>query len=368
MNRLYIVICMMLFFASCKNDKSGEQENPNNYVEVTKVKFKQGKMQLGTLEKKTIQELIHFSGKIIPTIDGLAKISAPVEGVVEKVMVYSEQEVKANTSLLTIGGNALIELQQEYAASSAKIKQLQANYERVKKLFDANIKTENEFMLAQSEYLSELAKNKALKLRLKQINIDPSKVKEGDYSLTYTIKSPISGQINLLNVLPGQYLKPEVEIAEIVDKNKSEIQLTFYESDFSKIKLGQTVFFSSLNNSELSSEAKITRIGSMLNGTSNILECYAKISKDSFDGFVINQMIHGEVVVALDSVWAVPRCAIINEGDYNYVLATAEETKNGYKLEKRKVEIGKSDRENIEILNLDKNTLILLTDAEGVFD
>ncbi len=366
MNQLYTASFLLFFLVACKNKTPEQQEQTNDYIEITKDQIHSQNMKIGSPKKTLIEERILFSGKIISTIDGAVKVNAPVEGVVKQINVYQGQTVKNNDPLLKIGGMSLIELQQKFATSSAKMNQLKTNYERAKKLYDEDIKTENEFMLAESEYMSELASYKALVLELQQIGLNISKIENGDYVSTYTIKSPITGQISGLNVLPGQYINSETEIAEIVNKNKVELQLSFFENDYPKLKLGQTVFFNNLSNSNFSEKATITRIGSKLSTNSNTLECYASISNETKKAFAINQIVHGEVIVASDSVLAIPKLSVLSQENNNYIITITLKNENSYQLKKQKVEIGKSDKENVELLDIDKNILILLSGFENI--
>jgi cobalt-zinc-cadmium efflux system membrane fusion protein len=356
----------MLFCAACKNEKNIQATPENDYIEITKEQFLSENMMVGTPQKIRIEEGIPFSGKIISAKDGIAKISASIEGLVSEVMVNQGQSVERNAPLFKIGGNAFIQLQQEFASSAAKINQLKANYERAKMLYGEDIKTENEFMLAESEYLSERATYNALALKLQQIGLDVSIIKQGVYVSDYTITSPISGQLNKLNVLPGQYVNRETELAEIVNINKAELQLSFYEKDVRKIKQGQVVYFNSLMHSEFNAKAVLTRVGLKLSDTSNALECYASINNDSAKLFAINQMVHGQVIVAADSVWAVPRTAIVSQGDDNYMITVVQETGDVYQFVKQKVKIGKSDKDNVELPDVDNHIRLCLKGVENM--
>jgi cobalt-zinc-cadmium efflux system membrane fusion protein len=366
MNRLLIFALSILFFTACKEEVKIQAEHSDNYVDITKEQFVSGKMVLGKPEKNEIEEKIHFSGKIIALADGVIRITAPVEGIVKEILVHKGQSVIKNTSLVRIGGNDLIELQQEFAVSSAKIKQLKADYERAKVLYLDSIKTENEFLLAESVYKSELAGNKALKLKLQLIGLDISNVEKGNYVSAYTLKSPIGGQVSSLNAMPGQYINRENEITQIVDKRKVELQLSFFENDFPKIKQGQKVIFNNLNSSEYTAQAVIERVGAMLSPTSNTLDCYASINKKYLATFAVNQMVHGQVIVSADTVFAVPRNAVLSEGNHSYVILLEGEKENGYQFKKQIVKTGKSDKHKIELLDFNEGSVLLIKGVENI--
>ena len=364
MKSLYVIILLMLTFSACKEKNPATEEQVNTAIELSKEQFSSEKIELGFIRKMLLEKRVHFSGKVVSTMDGLVIISSPIEGIVEEVEVYKGQSIDQNAAIVKIGGTALIELQKDFATSSAKIDQLKSFYERAKKLFEENINTENEFLSAKREYISALAENKALALKLKQIGVDTQYVNRGEFTPYFILRSPIAGQISQLSVFKGQHVIPETDIAEVVNKHKSELQLSLFENDFPRIKVGQTVYLSNLNSRNFDSKASITRIGSILSSNSNTLACYASFSDDSYTNFVINQMIHGEVLVDSDSIWAVPIQALVSQGNENFVLALEKETETAYQFKKINVKVGRRDQTKIELLNFDRNIQIVWRGAD----
>lgn len=360
MKNLYIILNTLFLFAvvSCKHEVKNEVQADENLVEISKVQFQEENMVLGKVEKTEIKEQVAFSGKIVPKINGIAKISVPVPGKIISVQIRDGQYVNANESLLEIGGTELIDLQQAFASSSAKIKQLKSNYDKAKKLFDENIKTETEYLLAESNYKVELANYNALNAKLQNIGLKPANIINGKYVSRYSIKSPIAGQISEINVINGQNVNTETEIIEITDKTKTELHLTLFEKDYQKIKIGQKVQFWGIDKNTSKSLATIVRIGGKLNSNSNTIDCFASIS-DKASTFAINQMVNGEIIVSSDSVHAISQTAVYTIGDNHYVLIKKSEGETNYQFEKKKISTGKSSDDYIEILEIIKEEILM---------
>jgi len=344
-----------------------DNEAENNFIEISKEQFLSEKMSVGTPMKIAMEESISFTGKVVSKLNGgLVKISAPVEGIVMDIHIQTGQEVKINEALLEIGGSAIIDLQQEFATSSAKIKQLKANFDRAKKLYEENINTENDFMLAESNYKSELANYVALKLKLQNIGLSILNIDNGKYASTYKLKTPINGQVSQITCLEGQFITAEHEIAEVVNKDRIELKLAFFEKDFSKITKGQKVIFRSMNETEQSTNAIINRIGNKLNTNSNTFDCYATINKENAVSYAINQLVSGEVIVATDSVFAVPQTSVLSSGNKKYVIIVVSEDENGYRLEKVDVKTGKADKNYIELIDFMKDIAIIINGTYNI--
>jgi cobalt-zinc-cadmium efflux system membrane fusion protein len=361
---ILLSIFTLFFLLSCNNKTSEDNETENNFIEITKEQFLSEKMAIGTPKKIAIEERISFTGKVVPKLNGGSVIiNAPVEGIVMDIHVQPGQDIRLNETLFEIGGSAVIDLQQEFASSSAKIKQLQANFNRAKELYKENINTENDFMLAESLYKSELANYNALKLKLQNIGLNTSNIENGNYAATYRIKAPINGQISQITCVKGQFISAEHQIAEVVNKNIIELKLAFFEKDFSKITKGQKVKFRSLNQTEQNSNAIIDRIGNKLNINSNTFDCYAKIDEENTTSYAINQLIRGEVILTSDSVFAVPQTAVLSSGNQKYVFIVVSENEKVYRLEKVNIKIGKTDKKHVELIDFEKDNQIIIDGA-----
>ena len=356
---------MILF--SCQSKTTEQDEVDNNTIEISKAQFLSENMSVGTAIKMEMEEKISFSGKIVSISNaGLVKISAPVEGIVMDINVQAGQELNANNTILKIGGSALIDLQQELAISSAKMKQLKANFNRAKQLFDENINTENDYLIAESNYKSELANYSGLKLKLENIGLNISNIENGKYASTYNIKTPIAGQVSQINCSKGQFISAEHEIAEVVNKDKIELKLSLFEKDFAKISKGQIVVFRSINDTKQNSNATISRIGNTLNSKSNTFDCYATIDKNNTASYAINHLVSGEVIIASDSAFAVPQTAVLSAGNKKYVFVVLSDDEHGYRFEKADVKTGKVDKNFIELIDFSADKLILLNGTYNI--
>lgn len=358
MRNIYLIINVLILLAvvSCNYKAENEKQTDESIIEISKEQFLGENMELGKVVRTEISEKVAFTGKIVPKINGVAKISIPVAGKIISVNTKEGQHVNANEILLKVGGNELIDLQQAFASSSAKIKQLKSDYDKAKQLFEENIKTESEYMLAESNYKVEWANYSALKVKLQNIGINLKNIEKGDYTSHYSIKSPIAGQVSEINIVNGQHVNSETEIIDIIDNNKTELHLTIFEKDFPKLLIGQRVQFWAIDNNTSKSLAKINRIGGKLN--SNTIDCYASIT-DRANIYAINQIVNGEITVLSDSVSAIYKNAVFTIGNNHYILIKKSEDENKYTFEKKKISTGKSSNDYIELLEMiDEEILI----------
>lgn len=358
MKNLYFlsILIGLLSMVSCKPQDKSEVKNEDELVEISQEQFVADNMLLGSVEKVAIYEKVNFSGKIVPKSNGIMKICIEVPGLIKSIYVNDGDFVKVNTPLFEIGGNELIDLQKEYASAFSRLSELKSNFLKSKQLYEDNIKSENDYLNAESSYKVEMSNYKALKAKLLNIGLDPIQVEQTKYYSKYIIVSPISGKINEINVVKGQYVSSETEMIEIIDNTQIELQLNVFERDYAKVHLGQKLEFWGIDKTETVTKGFISRIGSKINN--NTIDCYAKFSEQATN-FAVNQMISGEIIVSEDSILALPQTAVLSSGNNFFVLSKKSENSTKYIFEKKKIRVGKSTEDYLEILdNINEEILL----------
>ncbi len=354
----FIIMFSILF--SCGNEPEAETPTNNDLVEVTGEQFLSENMQLGTVQQVLMEERISFTGKIVPDPQGIALINAPIEGFVRTINVRKGDYVSTNATIIEIGGNALIDLQQAFTASSARLRRFRADYERIKILYDDNISTEKEFVQAESDYKSELASYNGLRMKLQDIGLNISDIEKGNYVPVYSLKSPINGQVSMINCKQGQFLMPGNEIAEVADKGKVELRLDIFEKDYPKIASGKKVVFRSVDEMSQNISATITRVGNKIEAGSSAIECFASINPEDGVKFAINQLVSGEIIIEADSVPAIQQSALLTSGESKYILVKTGEGDGTITFRKVRVDDGRIFNDYVELLNLDiKDSIII---------
>ncbi len=351
-------ITTALYLMSCSTKKTEETTGNSDFIEITKEQFQTENMEFGKPEKHVFKNKIQFSGKIVPTANGMAKISVPIEGTIEKLYVQPGQRLKRGEKIMEIGGNAMIDLQQQITSSVSKLKHLTAEYERARILYEDNIKVQDEFFKIESNYKSELGNYSALKLKLQRLGITVSDIENGDYHKTYIITAPIEGQIVNLECNLGQFVSAEQYIAEIVNNNQVQVKISLFEKDLSLIEINQKIAFNIIgDNQEYNGE--IRSISKLINNQTKSSNCYAEILNTDNE-FSINQFVNGSIIIDSDTLLALPSSAIIKSGELDYVLLSEGEQNGNYHLRKVSVNTGMNDDNYTEIKDDKLNSKILI--------
>lgn len=346
---LIIVIVFSVVLISCKEKTEQIVDSDSGFIEISKAQFESEKMMMGEPELYPFADMIHFTGTIIPSVGGQAQISLPLPGIIDKIRCKPTQMISKGSVLFEISGNWFIDLQKDFAESSAILSKLESDYLRAKELYSENISTQKDFTAAESNYYAENAKFKALKTKLESMSLDVAKIEKGELYSTYPIKSPINGFVSSIDASLGQYVDPQQTIAELIDNNSFQLKLSVFEKDIHKIKIGQSVAFYLNGNNTVNYNATINAIGKTIMSDSRSIECYAEIEKPKNINMVSNQFVEGDIFTAVDSVLAVPEAAILQSENEAYVLMFQKDDNSTYYFKNIRVTTGRKANNYIEL-------------------
>ena len=142
---------------------------------------------------------------------------------------------------------------------------MQLDLTRQQELNAQKINADKALQQVQSEFRLQQISQKGMAEKLRLIGINPHNLSENNMTRTVSIYSPISGYVSKVNVNIGKYLAPTDVMFQLVNTDDIHANLTVFEKDIPKLKIGQklTVTIPSLPNKNYAAE--IILIGRDLN-------------------------------------------------------------------------------------------------------
>lgn len=344
----FFVAASLILFSCGKKQESAVQES--NLVEITKQQFATDSMQLGKIETKDFESIVKCNGSIVSLPNGMAKLNAPVNGIIKAIHCHSGQSVASNQALIEITGNEIIDMQKEFAEVSANFKRTKNEYERVKALYNEKVTSEKDFIFAESDYKTSMAKYNGLKLKIESIGLSTSKIENGEFYASYTLKSPISGYISKLKASIGSYVDSQTELLEIINPSMLQIKLSVFATDIAELKKGQSVHFKSAKAEDYNS-ATLTSIGVSLDNDTKSIECYASLTDKKLTNAIANEFIECEIITNVNTAIALPSEAIIKTETANVILVLEKQENEIYYFKKVDVKLGKQQNGFSEIMD-----------------
>jgi cobalt-zinc-cadmium efflux system membrane fusion protein len=257
MNMKHIFIkysfALALIFGACKNnDQQTETATPtqeSNSIELTDAQVENGGIKLGKPGKRQISGVIKANGMLDVPPQQLVSISVPLGGFLKSTTLLQGSHVNKGQVIAVIENPDYIQLQQDYLEARNQAEFNKADYERQQELAKENVNAQKTLQQSKANYLNGLARVNGLAARLKLINIDPTSLKEENITATANVYSPIDGFVTAVNVNIGKFVNPVDVLFTIVDTEHLHAELTIFEKDIPKIKLGQKVRFTLANES-----------------------------------------------------------------------------------------------------------------------
>lgn len=334
---LNLAIATFIMF-SCGN-KPEVAEHESGLIEITNQQFETDSMQFGEIETKLFENIVKCNGTTVPLPNGIAKLNAPISGIIKSINCSNGESVDKNQPLIEITGNEIIEIQKEFAEVSANYKRIKSEYERIKSLYNEKVTAEKDFTVAETEFKASMAKYSGLKLKIESIGLNTSKIENGEFYSSYQLKSPIKGYISNFNTSIGSYIDSQAELLEIINPDMLQVKLSVFVNEIANLRKGQTVRFKSTNTLDYQ-HATISSIGVAINNETKSVECYAAITGKRAINPIAYEFVESEIVTSIDTVKALPSDAIIKTESGYAILALEKQHDNGYSLKKLDIIIG----------------------------
>jgi cobalt-zinc-cadmium efflux system membrane fusion protein len=251
----YIIIVLSIGLAACAGKEQQEvadsrvDENSST-VFLSDAQINTAGIAFGKIEQKQISGTIKSNGVLDVPPQQLVTISAPLGGFVKSTDLLQGSRVKKGQRIAVIENPAYIQLQQEYLEAKNELEVAKADYDRQVSLSHENVNAGKTLLQAKSVYLRWLAKKNAAEAKLSMINVDMASLDQGNISGTASLYSPINGYVTEVNVNIGKFVNPSDVLFEIVDTEQLHAELTVFEKDIPKLKIGQKVRFTLANETK----------------------------------------------------------------------------------------------------------------------
>lgn len=343
--------------ASCKPSEAATGSNvskaPPGQVWVTPAQAAESKIETVTVGEQVVEDTIVTSGTI--TLDDLRSghVFSPVTGRVVKIVAQLGQRVKKGDPLAVIEspdiGNAVSDTHKAEADLIAADHDLR----RKKDLFAqkaasaADVETSED---AERNAKAELERARQKQFLLRVGNVDA-------VSQTYTLPSPIDGEVLLRNINPGVEVQGQYsggagnnclpglttnavcgELFTIGELDKVWMLGDVYEVDLPRVHLDATVQVTTISYPNQVFTGTVDWISGSLDP--NTRTAKIRCTFDNVDG-KLRPMMYATASIAADhrTAVAIPRSAILHLGDYKVVFVQVGESANQLRFERLPIDV-----------------------------
>ena len=362
-----ISLCFPLVFLSCSGPSEKQNaptaiEKKSSEVVLSDEQFKSIKIQLGSVENRSISGSIKANGMLDVPPQNLVSISAPLGGFVKSTDLLQGMHVRKGQVVVVLEHPDYIQLQQDYLDNKNQLEFLEQEYNRQVDLAKENVNAVKTLQHSKSTYLSTKAHVDGLKAKLKLVNINPAEIESGEIKNSVNVISPISGFVSQVNVNIGMHVNPTDIMFRIVDTEHVHAEAQVFEKDIPKLKIGQLAHIL-LSNESKERLAKVFLIGKEITPERTVrVHCHLE-GEDA--NLIPGTYFSAIIETGLNSVPALPIDAVVNFEAKHFVFVEKKAGPHQYEL--LEIKTGASDGGYMEInsqLNDFKNKIVV----RGAFD
>ena len=326
-----------------ENIKSETKEVHSDEEEVllSQTQFETLKMKIDTIALRNLVGYVEANGTLEVPPQNEAAITSVVGANVVSINVIEGDKVNKDQVVAYLSHPNIIQMQTDYLNAFSNSNFLKKNFERQQKLYDAGVGSGANFQKAEAEYDASKAMVNGLEAQLKLLNINTSSVRNGTIAQSISLRSPIEGYVQKVEVKTGQYVEPQTELFEIVNTHHVHADLMVFEKDVYKVKKGQKVTFNVQTMQDEELIAEIYSVSKTFEDNPKAVHVHAEIENKK--GILIPGMyIQGKIQTENTKTMALPESAIVKEGDKFFVFS-AEKENDGWSFKPLEVLLGAKD-------------------------
>lgn len=356
-------LLLLLSFAACSTGTLENNENEHEHEashhsqedhrltaeELSSMDFKTGPML-----KRNLSAFVRTNGILAVPPQNRAMISAVVGGNIRSIKVIPGEIVKKGQVLATMSHPDLIKIQTDYARDRNRLEYIEKEYQRQERLYQENVGSGKKFQETKADYLSLKGQVSGLEAQLRQLQINPEEIKNGEVVELIPISTPIDGAVNKINVSIGEYAAPQTQLFEVIDNHHIHVDLHVYEKDIAKVKEGQKVLFHVESTPDREFPATIFAVGNTFEEDPKAVSVHAEILGDKPKSLLPGMYVRGRILLDESEVSALPEEAVVRDGDNHYVIGVAESNNGSKTFEKYLVAKGKEYGGFVEIIPIDE--------------
>ena len=254
-------------------------------------------------------------------------VSAPLAGLVDRVLVSENDGVKSGQPLLRLISPELGELQLKLLEAASKSRLSQKTLQRERALFSEGIIPERRVLEAEGAAEEDRARARQSEAALRLAGLDANSIRKigagGALQDGVTVFAKAPGTVMALSVKTGQRVSQADALMRVADTRQLwlDIQLPADRSDQVEIKGGQIAVIGR------DASATPMSVGAMV-GDNQTVTLRAQVTKGAAllraGEYVQVQVPFAAAPGAAGAAWAVPVPAVVRQGDKAYVFVRTE--------------------------------------------
>jgi len=335
-----------MFGASCKKSQASQQEPepPPGQVWLTPAQVRDAKIEVQSVEERDVDDTLLTSGRVSLEDVRSAHVYSPVSGRVASIAALLGAHVNKGTVLAVIESPDIGTAVSDVHKAEADLIAAEHDYKRKKDLFEQKAGSAADLETAEDNWRKtraevERARQKAFLLRAG--NVDT-------VTQTYTLASPIEGEVLVRNINPGIEIQGQYgggvaqELFTIGELDHVWVFADVYEIDLARVHVGSPASVSVVTYKDKSFDGRVDWVSGVLDPTTRTAKI--RCTFDNADQLLRPEM-YATVRISVDEkhALAIPRDALLRLGEYKVVFIEVGESEGRVRFERVPVDVDEGE-------------------------
>lgn len=216
--------------APAAESKPATAEASPGIIQLSPEQVRVAGLELATAGPGTDGELV-FPGTVAAAPTSIARLDARASGTVRRVLKTLGDPVRRGETVAVIESAEASALAAQRAAAQARVTELSANYQREKRLFDANVTARQDLEAAQANLSVAEAELSRTRAALAAAGVT------GD-GRSVSVTSPLGGRITAAPVVLGSFVNAGEELFSVVDPSGLQVEVAIPAEQAAQIAPG----------------------------------------------------------------------------------------------------------------------------------
>lgn len=351
----YLLLTMgSLVLGSCSKKESATstlaETKDENTITLTREQVAFAEIALGKLEQRQLSGSIKVNGMLDVPPQNMVSISVPMGGFLKSTTLLQGSRVEKGQAIATVENLDFIQIQQDFLEANNQLQLAQAEFERQQALAKENVNAQKTLQQASAQFQSWQVKSHALTQKLKMLNIKPEAVRPESITASITLVAPIAGYVTRVNANIGKFANPGDVLFTLVDTEHLHAELTVFEKDFTKLKVGQKIRFTLVNETK-ERMATVYLLGREI-ADDRTVRIHGHLDKED-KNLLPGMYLSARIETGGTTVSVLPEAAIVTYANKNFVFVADAETQTTVTYSLAEVTLGISEQSFTEVQFVD---------------
>ena len=320
-----------------KHDDHKEEAHSPGQVKLNPDAVKRANLTVEPVAAGSLADRVQLTGELVFNEEKTARVSSRLTGRVVKITADYGAEVKKGDTLAVIDSVELGQAQNAFLQAGASYRVAQKAYERARLLWQEKAISQAEFQERQAKFELATSERDYAENRLHLMGLTDADIgrmlrggqkRKGpsfhaEVESTFTLRSPISGQVVDRKVTPGLVVKPDEELFTVSDPATLWCYVQIPEKDLPLVKTGAPVIIrvSALPQEEFT--GAIDYIAAMVEKATRMTRARVRVENSKSElkaGMFATIRVSSGSRTALN----VPETAVVASGAEQYVFVEQE--------------------------------------------